>query len=305
MLTQKEFDEIYNSFDFEKIELKNFELFKKGENFETKFSKILQTIKEFYTEKIKLVEIDLEKYLKNPNNNKPTIKKENILNDEIIEKYYKSGVLIDNDINKLLNKKNDELKNEKEEEDKSSIKILEEYKTHLTETMKSIDDLNKFWIDYSKRIKTKEENYKKKKEKLMALKNDNYEEYKKKCQQITDKVKDNLSRIKSMVVFDESAYKEKIKKYDEFEEKLKIKRDTYYIELKNKKEVIKKYWKFSFRTIIAGAFIGLTVPLTMGASSLASCAIGTVVGMTNSVVLENIDGLAHQINDYSFGGFTF
>jgi len=75
-----------------------------------------------------------------------------------------------------------------------------------------------------------------------------------------------------MIVFDEKAYKEKIKCFEEKEEELNKKANEFYIELMNRKEIIKKYWSFSFRSILTAAFIGITIPFTAGAS------IGVAIG---------------------------
>ena len=107
-----------------------------------------------------------------------------------------------------------------------------------------------------------------------------------------------------MVVFDENAYKEKMENFETIENNFKFKTALLYSELMNRKEVIKKYWKFSLKTVICGAIIGLTVPLTFGAS--AAVVVGsTLVSAGLSAVGEGVDYLVHSEAGFSFKGITF
>ena len=170
--------------------------------------------------------------------------------------------------------------------------------------MNAITELNNFWNGYIKKMIDNKDKFEKKKKKIISDREKRYEKYKEECNKITEKAKDNLNKIKSMVVFDENAYKEKMKNFEKIENKLKLETELLYSELMNRKEVIKKYWKFSLKTVIYGAIIGLTVPLTFGAS--AAVVVGsTLVSAGLSAVGEGVDYLVHSEAGFSFKGITF
>ena len=170
--------------------------------------------------------------------------------------------------------------------------------------MNAITELNNFWNGYIKKMIDNKDKFEKKKKKIISDREKRYEKYKEECNKITEKAKDNLNKIKSMVVFDENAYKEKMKNFEKIENKLKLETELLYSELMNRKEVIKKYWKFSLKTVICGAIIGLTIPLTFGAS--AAVVVGsTLVSAGLSAVGEGVDYLVHSEAGFSFKGITF
>lgn len=311
MLTQEAFDKIYKELDFEKIELKNFnfidEVEEDGktfkENFETILNETTNGLNSFYTKKIKEVENQI-KELEKGKTEANSIKYENIVDDRYIKEFLDLGVISKGDINIEITNKNNEINKQKEEGNIKDLEILERYKKHLEESMNAITELNNFWNGYIKKMIDNKDKFEKKKKKIISDREKRYEKYKEECNKITEKAKDNLDKIKSMVVFDENAYKEKMKNFEKIENDLKLKTALLYSELMNRKEVIKKYWKFSLKTVICGAIIGLTVPLTFGAS--AAVVVGsTLVSAGLSAVGEGVDYLVHSGDGFSFKGITF
>ena len=186
---------------------------------------------------------------------------------------------------------NNNLKQFQEEKDKedNTEQILKDYLNHLKSSKKSVESLQNFWTNYLNRIEKKKEDFNKKKDKLLKLKNDKYEEYLKHCEIINKKIKQNFDRIKNTIVLDETEYNKKIKSFDKTEESKKVETDNYYKELSERKERIVKYWKFSLKNAIIGGIIGLTAPLTLGAS--LGAAIG--VGLASSglhIIGQSIEG---------------
>lgn len=307
MLTQEAFDKIYEELNFEKIDLENFSFIdkkdEKGTTFKENFEIVLKELgglKDSYNAKIKEVEKQIEEMEKGKTEAN-TIKFENIIDDKYINEFYNLGVIKDEDINSLISQHNNKINEDKEKENKISTPLLKEYKTHLEKYIESITELNNFWDRFLKKLIEKNEKFQKKKEKLISYRDNRYEKYQEECKKITEKAKENLKKIKSMVVFDEKAYKDKIKSFNEIENKLKGKTDELYNELKNKKEVIKKYWKFSFKTVISAAIIGFTIPFTAGASAGVAIGIaGASAGL--SIGAEGIDGFNHSMNGYEFKG---
>ena len=311
MLTQEAFDKIYKELDFEKIELKNFnfidEVEEDGktfkENFETILTETTNGLNSFYTKKIKEVENQI-KELEKGKTEANSIKYENIVDDRYIKEFLDLGVISKGDINIEITNKNNEINKQKEEGNIKDLEILERYKNHLKESMNAITELNNFWNGYIKKMIDNKDKFEKKKKKIISDREKRYKKYKEECNKITEKAKDNINKIKKMVVFDENEYNEKMKKFEKIENKFKLETDLLYSELMNRKEVIKKYWKFSIKTIICGTLIGLTVPLTFGAS--AAVVVGsTLVSAGLSAVGEGVDYLAHSADGFSFKGITF
>lgn len=303
MLTKEAFDKIYKELDFEKIEVKNFEYFDK---FKVEFKEVLETIgkvKNIFSTKIHEVEKQI-KDLEICKTGVNTIKIGDITNDKIINDFLGEGVITIEDINEELREKNIQLNEEKNTENNKSLEILKKYKEHLEECSGSISELNNFWDGYFKKMADKKEKFDKKKTKMNSYREEKYEKYQQECKKITEKAKQNLKAIESMIVFDEKAYKEKIKCFEEKEEELSKKANEFYIELMNRKEIIKKYWSFSFRSILTAAFIGITIPFTAGAS--IGVAIGSSIASSALAIgAETIDGYIHDLNGYDFKGFTF
>ena len=311
MLTQEAFDKIYKELDFEKIELKNFnfidEVEEDGktfkENFETILNETTNGLNSFYTKKIEEVENQI-KELEKGKTEANSIEYENIVDDKYIKEFLDLGVISKGDINIEITNKNNEINKQKEEDNIKDLEILERYKKHLEESMNAITELNNFWNGYIKKMIDNKDKFEKKKKKIISDREKRYEKYKEECNKITEKAKDNINKIKKMVVFDENAYKEKMKNFEKIENKFKLKTELLYSELMNRKEVIKKYWKFSLKTVIFGTIIGLSVPLTFGAS--AAVVVGsTLVSAGLSAVGEGVDYLVHSADGFSFKGITF
>ena len=310
MLTQEAFDKIYKEFDFEKIELENFNFIDKeeenGKTFKDNFETILEGIyglNSYYKTKIEEVKNQIQEMEKGKTE-AYTIEYKNIVDDKYIKEFLDLGVISKEDINSQISKQNNEINKEKEKEKDDSLDILKEYKKHLEKSMESITELNKFWNEYTKKMIDKKDKFEKKKKKIISERENRYEKYKEECKKITEKAKDNLNKIKSMVVFDENAYKKKKKHFKEIEDNLKLNTTLLYSELINRKEVIKKYWKFSVKTVICGAVIGLTIPLTFGAS--AAVVIGSsLLSAGLSAVGEGVDYLIHSEAGYSFKGIAY
>lgn len=292
MLTQEAFDKIYKELDFEKIEVKNFEYVDK---FKVEFKEVLENIgnvKNIYCSKISEVEKQI-KDLEIGKTGANTIKIENITNDKIINDFLKEGVITIKDINELICEKNNQLNEEKNIENNKSLEILKKYKEHLENLRESIAELNNFWDGYFKKMADKKEKFDKKKAKMNSYREEKYEKYQQECKKITEKAKQNLKAIESMIVFDEKAYKEKIKGFDEKEEELKLKTNEFYNDLMNRKEVIKKYWSFSIRSILVSAFIGFTIPITFGSS--IGVAVGcSLISSALTFEAEMLDGFIHS-----------
>lgn len=285
MLTEEEFDKISNEFDITKLELKDIEC---PSDLVGKFSDNFNFFTGFYDKKIQ----EIEKELENQQNGKELqVDIGNIKNDDIIKDYLEKGVISDKDIGDLMETENNNLKEFQEKKDKedNTEQILKDYLNHLKSSKKSVESLQNFWTNYLNRIEKKREDFNKKKDKLLKLKKDKYEEYLKNCEVINKKIKQNFDRIKNTIVLDETEYNKKIKAFDKTEESKKVETDNYYKELSERKERIVKYWKFSLKNAIIGGIIGLTAPLTLGAS--LGAAIG--VGLASSglhIIGQSIEG---------------
>lgn len=280
MMTNEEFDKIYESFDMEKIDLKSM-VFPKKELDEFK-STLDQWDKE-YDEKIKKVEEEI-KQGSNSNSSEQSqtnnsVNIQDILNDEIdFDKYIKKGILdmkkdIEdgiNNINKQKREEDEDIKKIERENEENRKNTLEGYLKYLKDAKKDFHSVHSYFCNYIDRLLKKEKDFYDKIKKLENEKDSNYEKYKKECERIKTRVKNNLDNIRNMFTYDKECEINKgKKKYDDKEEKLASETNDIYFDLKNRQPVIKKFYRISIGAAIFGGIICATTALFTGGASLA------------------------------------
>ena len=227
-MTNEEFDKIYESFDMEKIDLKSM-VFPKEELDE--FKSTLDNWDKEYDEKIKKVEEEI-KQGSNSNSSEQSqtnnsVNIQDILNDEInFDDYIKKGILdMKTDIEDGINNINNDLKQKKQkrEEDKdikeiereneeNRNKILVGYLNYLKKAKEDFRGVHSYFSNYIDRLLKKEKDFYDKIEKLENEKDSNYEKYKKECERIKTRVKNNLDNIRNMFTYDKECEINKGKK---------------------------------------------------------------------------------------------
>lgn len=289
-MTNEEFDKIYESFDMEKIDLKSM-VFPKEELDE--FKSTLDKWDKEYDEKIKKVEEEI-KQGSNSNSSEQSqtnnsVNIQDILNDENddeidFDKYIKKGILdMKTDIEDGINNINNNLKQKKQkrEEDEEIKKIEREneenrnktlvgYLNYLKDAKEKFRGVHSYFSNYIDRLLKKEKDFYDKIEKLENAKDSNYEKYKKECERIKARVKNNLDNIRNMFTYDKECEINKgKKKYDDKEEKLASETNDIYFDLKNRQPVIKKFYRISIGAAIFGGIICASTALFTGGASLA------------------------------------
>ena len=279
-MTNEEFDKIYESFDMEKIDLKSM-VFPKKELDE--FKSTLDEWDKEYDEKIKKVEEEI-KQGSNSNSSEQSqtnnsVNIQDILNDEIdFDKYIKKGILdmkkdIEdgiNNINKQKREEDEDIKKIERENEENRNKTLVGYLNYLKKAKEDFRGVHSYFSNYIDRLLKKEKDFYDKIEKLENAKDSNYEKYKKECERIKTRVKNNLDNIRNMFTYDKECEINKgKKKYDDKEEKLASETNDIYFDLKNRKPVIKKFYRISIGAAIFGGIICATTALFTGGASLA------------------------------------
>ena len=283
MMTNEEFDKIYESFDMEKIDLKSM-VFPKEELDE--FKSTLDKWDKEYDEKIKKVEEEIKQgsnsSKQSQTNNSVNI--QDILNDVIIDKYINKGILdMKTDIEDGINNINNDLKQKKqkreedidikeieEKNEKNRNEILDGYLNYLKDAKEKFRGVHSYFSNYIDRLLKKEKDFYDKIEKLENAKDSNYEKYKKECERIKARVKKNLDNIRNMFTYDKECEINKgKKKYDDKEEKLASETNDIYFDLKNRQPVIKKFYRISIGAAIFGGIICASTALFTGGASLA------------------------------------
>ena len=280
MMTNEEFDKIYESFDMEKIDLKSM-VFPKKELDE--FKSTLDKWDKEYDEKIKKVEEEI-KQGSNSNSSEQSqtnnsVNIQDILNDEIdFDKYIKKGILdmkkdIEdgiNNINKQKREEDEDIKKIERENEENRKNTLEGYLKYLKDAKKDFHSVHSYFCNYIDRLLKKEKDFYDKIKKLENEKDSNYEKYKKECERIKTRVKNNLDNIRNMFTYDKECEINKgKKKYDDKEEKLASETNDIYFDLKNRQPVIKKFYRISIGAAIFGGIICATTALFTGGASLA------------------------------------
>ena len=280
MMTNEEFDKIYESFDMEKIDLKSM-VFPKEELDE--FKSTLDKWDKEYDEKIKKVEEEI-KQGSNSNSSEQSqtnnsVNIQDILNDEIdFDKYIKKGILdmktdIEDGINNINKQKREEdkvIKKIERKNEENRKNTLEGYLNYLKDAKKDFHSVHSYFCNYIDRLLKKEKDFYDKIEKLENAKDSNYEKYKKECERIKTRVKNNLDNIRNMFTYDkEREINKGKKKYDDKEEKLASETNDIYFDLKNRQPVIKKFYRISIGAAIFGGIICATTALFTGGASLA------------------------------------
>ena len=280
MMTNEEFDKIYESFDMEKIDLKSM-VFPKKELDE--FKSTLDEWDKEYDEKIKKVEEEI-KQGSNSNSSEQSqtnnsVNIQDILNDEIdFDKYIKKGILdmkkdIEdgiNNINKQKREEDEDIKKIERENEENRNKTLVGYLNYLKKAKEDFRGVHSYFSNYIDRLLKKEKDFYDKIEKLENAKDSNYEKYKKECERIKTRVKNNLDNIRNMFTYDKECEINKgKKKYDDKEEKLASETNDIYFDLKNRQPVIKKFYRISIGAAIFGGIICATTALFTGGASLA------------------------------------
>ena len=279
-MTNEEFDKIYESFDMEKIDLKSM-VFPKEELDE--FKSTLDKWDKEYDEKIKKVEEEI-KQGSNSNSSEQSqtnnsVNIQDILNDEIdFDKYIKKGILdmktdIEDGINNINKQKREEdkvIKKIERENEENRKNTLDGYLKYLKDAKKDFHSVHSYFSNYIDRLLKKEKDFYDKIEKLKNEKDSNYEKYKKECERIKTRVKNNLDNIRNMFTYDkECEINKKKKEYDDKEEKLASETNDIYFDLKNRQPVIKKFYRISIGAAIFGGIICATTALFTGGASLA------------------------------------
>ena len=279
-MTNEEFDKIYESFDMEKIDLKSM-VFPKKELDE--FKSTLDEWDKEYDEKIKKVEEEI-KQGSNSNSSEQSqtnnsVNIQDILNDEIdFDKYIKKGILdmkkdIEDGINNINKQKREEdkvIKKIERENEENRKNTLDGYLKYLKDAKKDFHSVHSYFSNYIDRLLKKEKDFYDKIEKLKNEKDSNYEKYKKECERIKTRVKNNLDNIRNMFTYDKECEINKgKKKYDDKEEKLASETNDIYFDLKNRQPVIKKFYRISIGAAIFGGIICATTALFTGGASLA------------------------------------
>lgn len=280
MMTNEEFDKIYESFDMEKIDLKSM-VFPKKELDE--FKSTLDEWDKEYDEKIKKVEEEI-KQGSNSNSSEQSqtnnsVNIQDILNDEIdFDKYIKKGILdmkkdIEDGINNINKQKREEdeyIKKIERENEENRNKTLVGYLNYLKKAKEDFRGVHSYFSNYIDRLLKKEKDFYDKIKKLENEKDSNYEKYKKECERIKTRVKNNLDNIRNMFTYDKECEINKgKKKYDDKEEKLASETNDIYFDLKNRQPVIKKFYRISIGAAIFGGIICATTALFTGGASLA------------------------------------
>lgn len=279
-MTNEEFDKIYESFDMEKIDLKSM-VFPKKELDE--FKSTLDKWDKEYDEKIKKVEEEI-KQGSNSNSSEQSqtnnsVNIQDILNDEIdFDKYIKKGILdmkkdIEdgiNNINKQKREEDEDIKKIERENEENRKNTLDGYLKYLKDAKKDFHSVHSYFCNYIDRLLKKEKDFYDKIKKLENEKDSNYEKYKKECERIKTRVKNNLDNIRNMFTYDKECEINKgKKKYDDKEEKLASETNDIYFDLKNRQPVIKKFYRISIGAAIFGGIICATTALFTGGASLA------------------------------------
>ena len=286
MMTNEEFDKIYESFDMEKIDLKSM-VFPKEELDE--FKSTLDNWDKEYDEKIKKVEEEI-KQGSNSNSSEQSqtnnsVNIQDILNDEInFDDYIKKGILdMKTDIEDGINNINNDLKQKKQKREEDKVikeiereneenrnKILVGYLNYLKKAKEDFRGVHSYFSNYIDRLLKKEKDFYDKIEKLENEKDSNYEKYQKECERIKTRVKKNLDNIRNMFTYDkECEINGGKKKYDDKEEKLASETNDIYFDLKNRQPVIKKFYRISIGASIFGGIICASTALFTGGASLA------------------------------------
>jgi len=313
MMTNEEFDKIYESFDMEKINLKSM-VFPKEELDE--FKSTLDNWDKKYDEKIKKVEEEIKQGSNNSKQSQTnnSVNIQDILEDKIIYKYIKKGTLdMKTDIEDWINNINNNLKEKKQNREKDlDIKILEEkneenrnktlveYLNYLKKAKNDFRDVHSYFRNYIGRLLKKEKEFYDKIEKLENAKDSNYEKYKKECERIKTRVKKNLDNIRNMFTYDkEREINKGKKKYDDKEEKLASETNDIYFDLKNRQPVIKKFYRISIGAAIFGGIVCATTAMFTGGAVGMSFLFGGMWTFASQGIYEELKG------EFQFAGVKF
>ena len=250
MMTNEEFDKIYESFDMEKIDLKSM-VFPKKELDE--FKSTLDKWDKEYDEKIKKVEEEI-KQGSNSNSSEQS----------------QTNNSVNNNINKQKREEDKVIKKIERENEENRKNTLDGYLKYLKDAKKDFHSVHSYFCNYIDRLLKKEKDFYDKIKKLENEKDSNYEKYKKECERIKTRVKNNLDNIRNMFTYDKECEINKgKKKYDDKEEKLASETNDIYFDLKNRQPVIKKFYRISIGAAIFGGIICATTALFTGGASLA------------------------------------
>ena len=313
MMTNEEFDKIYESFDMEKIDLKSM-VFPKEELDE--FKSTLDNWDKKYDEKIKEVEEEIKQGSNNSKQSQTnnSVNIQDILEDEIIYKYIKKGTLdMKTDIEDRINNINNNLKEKKqnrendlhikileEENEENRNKTLVEYLNYLKKAKNDFRKVHSYFSNYIDRLLKKEKDFYDKIEKLENAKDSNYEKYKKECERIKTRVKKNLDNIRNMFTYDKECEINKgKKKYDDKEEKLASETNDIYFDLKNRQPVIKKFYRISIGAAIFGGIVCATTAMFTGGAVGMSFLFGGMWTFASQGIYEELKG------EFQFAGVKF
>lgn len=262
MLTQEEFDKFLQEFDIEKFEIENLKI---DENCLKEINEIGKELKDFnekfYDEQIEETKKKIGD-LENPQKKDSEKLSEKDLSffkdDKYIKKYMEKGYLSEEYVTGIAAQTNHKYQSEKKVRDEKFLQFL---KKHLEYLKKSKENFNNAYTQMNNYI-TKINNKKLEREqiKMRNLKEEKYEEYKKKCEKINQKFKNKMEYCKEAFVKEDiDKFKNEMDKFNIEIKTKNIEAESFYIELKNRKPTIttSSFW--------SGFWVGLGIGLVAGA----------------------------------------
>ena len=182
--------------------------------------------------------------------------------DEYIKKYIKKGYLSEEYVTGIAAQTNHKYQSEKKERDKEFLQFLTK---HLEYLKKSKENFSNSFNQMNKYIsKINQKKLEREQKKMINLKEEKYEEYKKKCEKINQKFKNKME------YFNKAFVKEDVDKFtkemDEFNDEIKKKKipdaESFYNELKNRKPTITT--SYSSSSFWSGFWVGLGIGFVSG-----------------------------------------
>ena len=235
-----------------------------------KFKKVSVELTSFYARKIEEVkkQIDNIEKEKNKFRNLEDFKKgdgtdENKSDLDIINKYLNKKMLsgenflTEQDIAKELDREKGSLSKFCEKNKSEISKNLKEYKKYLEQGQIELNGLMDYSENYLKKVIEGKKKFDRRIKELEDLKKKEYNKYREKCEKIREKIKNNIKNFTDNISADEekqNKYQKMMEEYDMKNEQLENNINDYYKELKNRKEVVIKYYISAF--IIGLSFIG-------------------------------------------------
>jgi peptidoglycan hydrolase CwlO-like protein len=269
---EKTFKEINEFLNVE--ELKEIGLEYPDESEIENFKKVSAELTSFYARKIDEVkkQIDNIEKEKNKFRNLEDFKKgdgtdENKSDLDIINKYLHKEMfsgekfLTEQDIAKELDREKGSLGKYCEKNKSEISKDLKEYKKYLERRQTELNDLMDYSENYLKKVIEGKKKFDRRIKELEDLKKKEYDKYLKKCEKIREKINNNIKNYEDNISTDNAKEVEFQKKMEEYDTKnflLETNINSFYNELKNRQEVVKKYYRSAFmKAFCIGGIIGV------------------------------------------------